>query len=92
MVEIDPPCGDGDVLIALGESCITLTTGAAEDVLLQSNNVPTAQLGPVINQGTPLACSILAGGSSSGMKLRGAVNFFGSSIGDVLIGLLFDCK
>lgn len=52
----------------------------------------TARIGPVNDTGAPADCSAAAEGSFSGTSLRGYVNFFGSTIGDLVTKNSIDCQ
>ena len=52
---------------------------------------PVCGAGPVTTNGAPLQCSALAT-SASGLKLRGMLNFFGSTLGDLVSELYVDCQ
>jgi hypothetical protein len=51
----------------------------------------TRDFGPVTSMGTSADCAALGSGSFSGTHLRGVVNFFGSSIGDIVTQVNADC-
>jgi hypothetical protein len=58
VVEEQAPCGDGDVMINVGSSCLPLTTATASSVILNANSGTTA---------FPAACM---GGSNAGNSCR----------------------
>lgn len=97
-VESAAPCGDGDVLIPVGQSCIPLSTQRA-DVLITNANFnqcgsPPCMIPPSPGSvaGVDLMCSTFDGGSSSGLKGVGAVSFFGSTLGDLAVTLEATCQ
>lgn len=94
VVEITAPCGDGDVLINVGTSCIPLTSQRTDGIIVNANNVPGNELFPATppTEGTPLACSAFDSGTVSGLKMRGSVVFFGSAIGDILTTVAAECQ
>lgn len=93
-LDVEPalPCGDGDATISLPPTCIPLTTQTAEGVLLQANNNPDTQIGPVSNTGAALDCTELENGRVTDMGLVGVMSFFDSSIGDLEIELDWVCQ
>ena len=94
-VEANAPCNGTDVLIDLGNSCITQTTSTASTLITQANftagTVP-ASGNPASGTGAPIECAALTGGSLGGLKLRGVVNFFGSALGDIASLFAADCQ
>jgi hypothetical protein len=91
-LENGPPCGDGDIKVAIGRTCLPLTTMTATTQInnanFSSNSVPSA---PASNTGTNLSCSALTT-DLTGLQLRGAANFFGSTLGDLAVELFADCQ
>ncbi|MDX2170303.1 MAG: hypothetical protein SF182_24740 [Deltaproteobacteria bacterium] len=91
-LENGPPCGDGDIKVAIGRTCLPLTTATATTQInnanFSANSVPSS---PASNTGTKLSCSAL-NADASGLKLRGAANFFGSTLGDLAVELFADCQ
>jgi hypothetical protein len=53
--------------------------------------VTANDLGPVEATGVPAECDMLGSGSFSGTHLRGVVNFFGSTVGDIVTQVNADC-
>ncbi len=92
-VEAAAPCGDGDVLIPVGQTCVPLTTQRA-DVLVTNANFTAATVPPAAATvtGTNLACNVFDGGSASGLGSVGAVTFFGSTLGDLAVTLEASCQ
>jgi hypothetical protein len=93
-VEVNPPCGDGDILIAVGTRCIPLTTALATSQLHNTNNSPAKDF-PVpgfSRTGVGVGCSTLAGSVTTGVNLVGVVNFFDSTIGDLQSQLNLTCE
>jgi hypothetical protein len=60
---------------------------AGEDVC----NITANNFGPVSSTGVSADCAALGSGSFSGTHLRGVVNFFGSTIGDIVTQVNADC-
>jgi hypothetical protein len=54
-----------------------------------ANSVPSS---PASNTGTRLACSTIAADDTTGLKVRGVANFFGSTLGDLAVELFADCQ
>jgi hypothetical protein len=94
-VEANPPCDGTDVTIDLGNSCIAQTTAMASTLITKANftegTVPKTGT-PASGTGAAIECSALTSGSLSGLKLRGVVNFFGSSLGDIATLFAADCQ
>jgi hypothetical protein len=91
-VEINPPCGDGDVLIAVGTRCIPLTTEAVTSQIHNANNSPgDFPVPPFTSIGTGIPCSTLATSTTTGLQVVGSVNFFDSTIGDLQSQIMFSC-
>lgn len=92
-VESNAPCGDGDVTVVVGRTCIPLTTATASTQVnnanFSANSVPTS---PASNSGSRIACSAIDGDDTSGLQLRGVANFFGSTIGDLAVELFSNCQ
>ena len=91
-----PNCdGNGDtVLINVGDTCAPLTTAAATAFLQNKEGgegtIPGT--GPTVETGSPISCNALSGGSTSGLQLRGDTIFYGSTIGDLITGLIVNCQ
>jgi hypothetical protein len=94
-VEMNPPCNGSDVIIDLGNSCITQTTARASTLITHANfgtgTVPATGT-PATSAGAPIMCEPLTAGSLSGLKVRGVVNFFGSALGDIASLFAADCQ
>ena len=94
-VEANPPCNGTDVLIDLGNSCITQTTATASTLISQANftagTVPASGT-PASGTGAAIQCSALTSNDLTGLKLRGVVNFFGSALGDIASLFAADCQ
>jgi hypothetical protein len=92
-VEQNAPCGDGDVKVAVGRTCIPLTSATAttqvNNANFSSSSVPSS---PASNTGSRIACSAIAGDDTSGLQLRGVANFFGSTLGDLAVELFSNCQ
>jgi hypothetical protein len=93
-VEDGAPCGDGDVIIAVGNRCIPLTTATSTSVMHNTNNTPAKDFPvPGFNEtGVGVTCPNLAGSVTAGIQLVGAVNFFDSTIGDLQSQLVLNCQ
>jgi hypothetical protein len=98
-VEMAPPCNGTDVLINVGKACIPVTTQEAKGKIVNANfatgaTVPGAAPGPDANdrQGGAVACDTFDSGTTTGLAGVGAVNFFGSTIGDLTVGLKAVCQ
>ncbi|MFQ5513479.1 MAG: hypothetical protein ACE5FG_03510 [Myxococcota bacterium] len=89
------PCGNGDILIAVGDSCVPMTTEIATSVVNDANFMVGATLPtstpPAVAQGEPGECLPLANTVSSRIRLVGFANFFDSRIGDLQSTLSFVC-
>jgi hypothetical protein len=95
-VERAAPCGGGDVTIDLGDACVPLTTAAVSTFITNANfnaeiTVPKDGT-PASSSGAPVACSALTTDDLAGYKARGAINFFGSTLGDLAVLLAADCQ
>lgn len=92
-VENAAPCGDGDIKVAIGRTCIPLTSATAttqvNNANFGSNSVPSS---PASNTGTRRTCAAINAGNTSGLKMRGVTNFFGSTLGDLAVELFSDCQ
>jgi hypothetical protein len=96
VVEAHAPCDGTDVTINVGSACIPLTTGDASTLITHANfteagTVPGAG-GPAEAVGQPVTCENLRTDHLSGLQIRGAVNFFGSTLGDLATSLATFCK
>ncbi len=97
-VESAAPCGDGDVLIPVGESCIPLTTQRADVLVTNANfngcGAPPCTIPPAAASvtGSNLACPVFDGGSATALKGVGGVTFFGSTLGDLAVTLEATCQ
>jgi cysteine-rich repeat protein len=93
-VEISPPCGDGDILIAVGARCIPLTTELVTSQMHNLNAVPGIDFPvPAFTAiGNGIACSTLATSTTTGITVVGSVNFFDSTIGDLQARIDFLCQ
>jgi hypothetical protein len=106
-VEMQSPCNGTDILINVGQACIPVTTQRAKGKIINGNfvagsTVPSAVTSCAGSNGTgsdcndrdgaPIACAVLDGGSTTGLSGVGAVNFFGSTIGDLTVGLKAVCE
>jgi hypothetical protein len=81
-------------LFRVGPSCVPLTTGTSSGIIANANftamSLPAD--GPVSNTGEPLACSLLTADTLTGLKLRGVIDIFGSTLGDVVAELFATCS
>jgi hypothetical protein len=96
VVESAAPCNGTDVTIAIGETCIPVTTQRATGLITDANFSPgsTVPAPPNVNDqsGTALACETLDTSTTTGLSGVGAVNFFGSALGDLSVGLRATCQ
>jgi hypothetical protein len=97
-VEMASPCNGTDLLIDVGQACIPVTTQRAKGRIDDGNFVPGSTVpgptpGPDANDrsGVPLSCAQLDTSTTTGLEGVGAVNFFGSTIGDLSVGLRAVC-
>ena len=95
-VEANAPCGDGDVIINLGDACVPLTTATVSTLMTNANfsstiTVPKSGV-PLSSSGAPVECPALTSDALTGLKVRGAINFFGSALGDLAVLLAADCQ
>jgi len=94
-VETSAPCNGTDVKIAVGSTCVAMTTGTASSIINNTNFTEGATLpaaGPLEAEGDPISCDSFKSGDLTGLKVRGVVNFFGSALGDIVTGLYADCQ
>jgi hypothetical protein len=106
-VEQQSPCNGTDILISVGNACIPVTTQRAKGRINNGNFVAgsTVPAGntfcPDANgsgadcndrNGVPVICETLDAGGVSGLTGVGAVNFFGSTIGDLTVGIKAVCQ
>ena len=80
------------MLITVGTTCFGLTTANSFATVAEANAVPDATLGPFQANGSPVSCFEQDANSTSGLKMVGAVAFFGSTIGDILTGAELICQ
>jgi len=96
VVEVAAPCDGTDVSINVGNTCVPFSTQQASSNIVDANFVPAAtvpNLSPPNNLiGTQVACATLDASTTTGMVAVGAVNFFGSSLGDIASGLRVTCQ
>jgi hypothetical protein len=92
VVETAAPCGDGDVTINVGSTCVALTTATASTLITNANfsSVMVPTTGALSNTGQVVTCDALRN-SADGMNIRGVVDFFGSALGDLVSGLFTNC-
>jgi hypothetical protein len=93
-VEVNPPCGDGDILIAVGTRCVPLSTQHVHSQVVQANNDPNSALPePLFSaSGSAISCWNLASSVTARLKLVGTVNFFDSTIGDLHTNQTLVCQ
>jgi hypothetical protein len=89
------PCGDGDVFLSIGRTCVPVTTGSISLSLTDANgmhgtDIPRA--GPVRSSGQAVSCDDLRAGSTRGLGLRGGLSVFGSPLGDLVVEMSGDCE
>jgi hypothetical protein len=93
-VELAGPCDGADILIAVGERCIPLTSEALSSQIQNTNNSP-GKVFPdpaATNAGVAIDCLDLATSATTGLRLVGTVNFFDSTIGDLNTMQAFTCQ
>jgi hypothetical protein len=106
-VEMAGPCNGTDTLINVGNTCIPVTTQRAKGRIVDGNFVAMSTVpapgtmcvppgmpdGSHCNDqtGAPLACATVDSSDTTGLVGVGAVNFFGSTIGDLTVGLKATC-
>jgi cysteine-rich repeat protein len=76
-VEVAGPCGDGDVLIALGTRCVPLTTEMVTSQMRNTNNTPGKDF-PIpasTASGNTISCEALITSTTTGIVMVGSVNF-----------------
>ena len=95
-IERAAPCGDGDVTISLGAACIPLTTATASTLMTDANFTASTTVPkngqPATSSGAPVECPALTTDDLTGLKARGAINFFGSALGDLAVVMAADCE
>ncbi len=94
-LESAAPCGDGDVFLSVGRTCVPATTGSVSLSLTDANRVPGATIprtGAGRSSGQAVSCEDLRAGSTHGLRLRGGFNVFGSPLGDIVAELSADCE
>lgn len=94
-VESAAPCDGTDVKIAVGATCVAMTTGTASSIVNNANfgagdTLPVA--GPLTASGEPISCDEFRAGTLTGLQIRGVVNFFGSALGDIVTGQSANCQ
>lgn len=104
LFEVGLPCDGTDPFADFGSVCIPFTTQRATALVSDANfNSPGCPGGgppcyvpapPQVNDqsGSPLACSVLDGSTTTGLVAVGATNFFGTNLGDVSVGLKTTCQ
>jgi cysteine-rich repeat protein len=93
-VEIASPCGDGDVLIALGTRCVPLTTETITSQMHNTNFTPGKDF-PIpasTASGNSISCSALITSTTTGIVMVGSVNLFDSTIGDIQTNQVLTCQ
>jgi len=84
------------VTIAIGETCIPVTTQRATGLISDANFTPGSFVPapPNVNDqsGTGLDCATFDTSTTTGLSGVGAVNFFGSALGDLSVGLRATCQ
>jgi hypothetical protein len=99
VVETGAPCDGTDILINVGNACIPVSTQEARGKITDANFIPASTVpgppqSPNANDrtGVPLACATVDMSVTTGLTAVGAVNFFGSTIGDLSVGLKTVCQ
>ena len=93
-IEASAPCDGADTLIAVGTSCFPVTTAPVTDLMVNANfsSSQIPQDGEAVIEGVPLTCSDIRASGVSGLEARGAANFFGSPVGDLVVELFAKCQ
>ncbi len=93
-IEVDPPCGDGDVLMVLGTRCFPLTTETITSQIHNWSNMPGHDfpLPPTSLIGTPADCVDLGSSITTGLRMVGSVNFFDTGLLDIHTVEDFTCQ
>ncbi|MEO8601020.1 MAG: hypothetical protein ABI629_00440 [bacterium] len=95
VVETAAPCDGTDVSINVGDSCIPVSTQRAVGKITNSNyGTGTVPPAPNVNDqtGAEISCAALDSSTTTGLVGVGAVNFFGSALGDLSVGLKATCQ
>ncbi len=96
VVEAAAPCDGTDITINVGNTCVPFSTQQASSNIVDANFAPLStvpNLSPPNNLiGSQLACATLDASTTTGMVAVGAVNFFGSALGDIASGLRVTCQ
>jgi hypothetical protein len=96
VVETGAPCNGTDVLIPVGQTCIPVTSQRATSLISDANFTPGSFVPnpPNVNDlsGLPLACATFDTSTTTGFRGVGAVNFFGSALGDLAVGIQATCQ
>jgi hypothetical protein len=95
-IERAAPCDGTDITINLGSACVPLTTATVSTLITNANfgasiTVPKSGT-PASSSGAPVECSALTSDNLAGYKARGAINLFGSTLGDLAVLLAADCQ
>jgi hypothetical protein len=95
VVESGSPCNGTDIIIDVGETCIPVSTQRATSLISDANFSPGSFVPnpPNVNDlsGAPVACATMDGSTVTGLIGVGAVNFFGSALGDLAVGIKATC-
>ena len=95
-VENAVPCDGIDILTAVGDMCIPLSTQRASADIVDTNFVSGGVVPPSPNvndqSGNPVSCADLVSTGTSGLVAVGVVNSFGSNLGDVSVGMMATCQ
>ncbi len=93
-IEMDEPCGDGDVLIALGRRCLPLTTETLTSQIHNAQNTPGFECPwtPTSVIGTPADCADLTSSITTGLRMVSSVDLFDTTLGDLHTIEDFTCQ
>ncbi len=94
-LEAAGPCGDGDVFLSIGRTCVPATTGSIAISMTDANGEPGADIprtGPALNSGQAVSCEDLRAGSTQGLRLRGGFSVFDSPLGALVAEVSADCE
>jgi hypothetical protein len=93
-LETAPPCGDGDLFIAIGGRCVPLSTEVGTGGINNANMLGTTipATGPFDLYGGSPGCGSLGAGVMTGTEVVGVISFLDSTIGDLSVGIDLSCQ
>jgi hypothetical protein len=96
VVESAAPCNGTDTTIDVGQTCIPVSTQRASSIVNDANFNPGSTVPPPPNVndqlGVSIPCATVDASTVTGLRGVGAVNFFGSALGDLAVGLKATCQ